>query len=99
MDKAERIDPKDAKFIKWLMLPGFFAFMFLGLISEGGAWSYWLMLLGGWYLSALIGWHMYKFFIIDRNPSSKLLFYSNYVLAQVGLVTLVYFFIRIEYGI
>lgn len=99
MDKTERIDPKDAKFIEWLMLPGFLSFIFLGIISEGGAWSYWLMLLGGWYLSVLIGWHMYKFFIIERSPASKKLFYSNYILAQIGLVTLVYFFIKMKFGI
>lgn len=34
MDESEKVDPKDAKVIKLLMLPGFFAFVFLGLISK-----------------------------------------------------------------
>ena len=99
MEEAEKIDPKDAKFVEWLMLPGFLAFAFLGLISEGSDWLYWFMLLGGWYLSALIGWHIYRHFVIRRNPPSKKMFYGNYVLAQIALVTLVYFFIRYQYAI
>lgn len=99
MEDSQKIDSKDVKLISWLMLPGFLAFGFLGLISGGSGWIYWFMLFGGAYLSALIGWHLYKYYVISRTPSSKVLFYSNYIFAQITLVLIVYIFIRVKYAI
>jgi hypothetical protein len=99
MSIDKNIKPFDLRLYQIVILPGFLAFLFLGMIAEGNKWISWFMCLGGWYLSSLIWWHMYQHFMINKFPPSRKAFYGYFSLAQIALVFLVYVFIRIEYAI
>ena len=99
MSEFKNIHSTDLSLYPVIVLPGFLAFLFLGMIGSGNEWVYWIMFIGGWYLSSLIWWHLYKYFVINRLPPSRKIFYVYCILAQLGLAVLVLMFIKIQYAI
>ena len=88
----------DLSRIRWMTLPGFAAFLLLGLIgkAEGAGWLYPVMCVGGWYLSSLINWHTYRHYVLHKAPPERANFYAASFVGQgiVILMVLVYLCVR-----
>ena len=65
-----------------MTLPVLAAFLLLALGASETIWVYWLMIVGGWYLSKLVWWHMYRYYVLDKQPPRRNLFFVNCTLAQ-----------------
>jgi len=97
MDKYKNINSSDLRLYPAAVLPGFLAFFFLGLAASENEWIYWLMCIGGWYISSMIWWQLYRYFVIDKIPPSRKLFYAYCLTAQLSLAVLVLIFIMIQF--
>ena len=98
--QASAIPEEDLRLIRWLSLPVFLAFLFLGLIgmAEGANWLYWIMVLGGWYLSSLINWHSYRFNVIEKTPPERLKFYLSCAMGQITIIGVLATYLLIRYS-
>ena len=79
----------DLSRMRWMTLPAVAAFLLLGLIgtAEGAGWLYWVMFVGGWYLSSLINWHSYRHYVLRKAPPERANFYAASFTGQ-GIVIL-----------
>ena len=66
-----------------MTLPIIIAFFLLAIGASDFLWLYWVLAVGGWYLSKLIWWHLYRFYVLEKSPPRRTTFYVNCTLGQL----------------
>ena len=92
--------PKSDIVLSYIMtLPVVIAFSLLAFGASEVLWLYWLLLIGGWYLSKLIWWHLYRFYVLKHSPPRRTRFYVNCSLAQlVFCVAVIMYAVQSNHG-
>jgi len=83
----ELISKKELRNKAIIEFPFLFLIFFIALgLGNKGWWVYIAILLGGWYLSTLVYWNLYKNLILNKIPQHRLKFYSYLIGFQVMFV-------------
>jgi hypothetical protein len=84
MDAAVPIATLDLRLYPLLVAPGALACWLLGVALDVNGWLYGLLAMLGWLLGSLIWWRLYRQFMLERRPPSRVRFYVWCVLMELG---------------
>ena len=89
MEYVNKIDKFDLRLYPFVILPGVLAFLLLALAASEKKWLYWVMFIGGWYLSSLIWWHLYRHYVSQKEEPNRKAFYISCLTVQFVLAIFV----------